>query len=38
VLAGGRTKAEQHGADGVPWVSASDGSTIADQLADVGML
>ena len=32
VLAGGRTKAEQHGAD-VPWVSASDGSTIADRLA-----
>ena len=32
VLAGGRTKAEQHGADS-PWVSASDGSTIAEQLA-----
>ena len=37
VLAGGRTKAEQHGAD-VPWVSASDGSTLADQLGDVGLL
>ncbi|WP_136707160.1 phosphatase domain-containing protein [Agromyces sp. H66] len=37
VLAGGRTKAEQHGAT-VPWVSASDGSSLADQLADVGLL
>lgn len=37
VLAGGRTKAEQHGAN-VPWVSASDGSNLADQLADVGVL
>lgn len=37
VLAGGRTKAEQHGAD-VPWVSASDGATIADRLTDVGLL
>ncbi|MFE6255263.1 App1 family protein [Agromyces sp. NPDC057865] len=37
VLAGGRTKAEQHGVD-VPWVSASDGATLADQLADLGIL
>lgn len=37
VLAGGRTKAEQHGAD-VPWVSASDGATIADRLTHVGLL
>jgi phosphatidate phosphatase APP1 len=37
VLAGGRTKAEQHGAE-VPWVSASDGSNLADQLADIGLL
>jgi phosphatidate phosphatase APP1 len=37
VLAGGRTKAEQHGAE-VPWVSASDGATLADQLADIGLL
>jgi len=37
VLAGGRTKAEQHGAE-VPWVSASDGANLADQLADVGLL
>ncbi|GAA4381925.1 App1 family protein [Agromyces bauzanensis] len=37
VLAGGRTKGEQHGAN-VPWVSASDGSNLADQLADVGVL
>ena len=33
VLAGGRTKAEQHGAE-APWVSASDGSTIADRLGE----
>ena len=37
VLAGGRAKAEQHGAD-VPWVSASDGATLAVRLGDVGML
>ena len=37
VLAGGRTKAEQHGAD-APWVSASDGSTIADRLGEIGLL
>jgi phosphatidate phosphatase APP1 len=37
VLAGGRTKAEEHGTD-VPWVSASDGSTIADRLAEVGVV
>ncbi|WP_436407419.1 App1 family protein [Agromyces litoreus] len=37
VLAGGRTKAEQHGTD-VPWVSASDGATLADRLAAIGML
>ena len=37
VLAGGRTKADEHGAD-VPWVSASDGATLADRLSDVGML
>ncbi|MGR2753542.1 App1 family protein [Agromyces arachidis] len=37
VLAGGRTKAEQHGAD-VPWVSASDGATLAERLSDIGML
>ena len=37
VLAGGRTKAEQHGAD-VPWVSASDGATLADRLGDIGIL
>ncbi len=37
VLAGGRTKAEQHGAE-APWVSASDGSTIADRLADISLL
>ena len=37
VLAGGRSKAEQHGAD-VPWVSASDGSTLADKLGEHGLL
>ncbi|MFC5790319.1 DUF2183 domain-containing protein [Agromyces tardus] len=37
VLAGGRTKAEQHGAD-VPWVSATDGARIADQLHAIGLL
>ena len=37
VLAGGRTKSDEHGAD-VPWVSASDGATLADRLSDVGML
>ncbi|WP_157002655.1 App1 family protein [Agromyces laixinhei] len=37
VLAGGRTKGEQH-APSVPWVSASDGSAIADRLADLGVL
>lgn len=36
VLAGGRATAP-HGTE-VPWVSASDGSTIADQLAEVGLL
>lgn len=37
VLAGGRTKAEQHGAD-VPWVSASDGATLDDLLTQEGLL
>jgi phosphatidate phosphatase APP1 len=37
VLAGGRSKADQHGAD-VPWVSASDGSTLADRLGEHGLL
>ncbi|MGX5697269.1 App1 family protein [Agromyces soli] len=37
VLAGGRTKTEPHG-PGIPWVSASDGSTLADLLADAGVL
>ena len=37
VLAGGRTKAEEHDTD-LPWVSASDGSSIADQLARIGMV
>ncbi|UIP58448.1 App1 family protein [Agromyces marinus] len=36
VLAGGRAKSAQHA--GVPWVSARDGATIADRLADIGML
>ena len=37
LLAGGRTKSEEHNA-GVPWVSASDGATLADRLSDIGML
>jgi phosphatidate phosphatase APP1 len=37
VLAGGRTKAEEHGAD-VPWVSANDGSEIAERLVAFGLL
>lgn len=37
VLAGGRSKAEEHTAD-VPWVSAGDGSTLADQLAEAGIM
>jgi len=37
VLAGGRTKADEHGAD-VPWVSANDGSEIADRLVALGLL
>lgn len=36
VLAGGRTKFNEH--TGVPWVSAGDGSGIADKLRDVGVL
>ncbi|WP_395243308.1 App1 family protein [Agromyces sp. MMS24-K17] len=37
VLAGGRSKGDGH-EPGVPWVSASDGSSLADQLADAGIL
>ena len=37
VLAGGRTKPEQHDAE-LPWVSANDGSTIADGLAEIGLV
>ncbi|WP_394552131.1 App1 family protein [Agromyces sp. MMS24-JH15] len=37
MLAGGRSKGEEHG-DTVPWVSASDGSTLADLLAERGIL
>ncbi|SFR78966.1 Phosphatidate phosphatase APP1 [Agromyces sp. CF514] len=37
VLAGGRGKASQVEVR-VPWVSASDGSTMADQLAEAGIL
>ncbi|QEO13176.1 DUF2183 domain-containing protein [Agromyces intestinalis] len=36
VLAGGRSKTDGHESD-VPWVSASDGSRLADQLAEVGV-
>jgi len=37
VLAGGRGKADQDGVT-APWVSASDGSTLADRLAEAGVL
>ncbi|GAA2459642.1 App1 family protein [Agromyces soli] len=37
VLAGGRTKTGEHD-DGIPWVSASDGSSLADRLAEAGVL
>ncbi|WP_350346845.1 phosphatase domain-containing protein [Agromyces sp. G08B096] len=37
VLAGGRTKQEEH-PGAVPWVSAGDGSTLADRLAEEGIM
>lgn len=37
VLAGGRSKVDEH-TEAVPWVSAGDGSTLADQLADAGIM
>ncbi|MDR5700754.1 App1 family protein [Agromyces aerolatus] len=37
VLAGGRTKVDEH-TDQVPWVSAGDGSTLADRLAEAGVM
>jgi len=37
VLAGGRSKVDEH-TDAVPWVSAGDGSTLADQLAEAGVM
>ncbi|MBN9177363.1 MAG: DUF2183 domain-containing protein [Microbacterium sp.] len=38
VLAGGRTAVNDHAAAGVPWVSASDGAGLLDQLTDVGVI
>lgn len=38
VLAGGRTAVDEHGAAGVPWVSADDGAGLNDRLEDVGVL
>ncbi|QAY74166.1 DUF2183 domain-containing protein [Agromyces protaetiae] len=37
VLAGGRSKLDEHAYE-VPWVSAGDGSTLADQLTEAGLL
>jgi phosphatidate phosphatase APP1 len=37
VLAGGRSKVEDH-TRAVPWVSAGDGSTLADRLAEAGIM
>lgn len=37
VLAGGRAKPEEHSPE-IPWVSASDGSSLADRLAEAGVL
>lgn len=38
VLAGGRTAVNDHSAARVPWVTASDGAGILDQLTDVGIV
>lgn len=38
VLAGGRTPSESHGDDVAPWVHASDGAGLSDQLARLGIL
>ncbi|MFK0400877.1 App1 family protein [Microbacterium sp. NPDC090225] len=38
VLAGGRTDAEPHGDEDVPWVSAEDGAGLRDRLGDAGIL
>jgi len=38
VLAGGRSEAEAHGVDGVPWVYADDGAGLIVQLEKLGLL
>jgi phosphatidate phosphatase APP1 len=38
VLAGGRTPAEEHGEQVVPWVYAPDGAGLSAQLGDLGLL
>jgi phosphatidate phosphatase APP1 len=38
VLAGGRSEAEAHTADGIPWVYADDGAGLLAQLVELGLL
>jgi len=38
VLAGGRTAVNDHSAAGVPWVTGSDGASLLDRLAEVGLV
>jgi phosphatidate phosphatase APP1 len=38
VLAGGRSGAGEHGADGVPWIYADDGAGLIEQLEHLGVL
>ncbi len=38
MLAGGRAAPDDHSADAVPWVSASDGAGLRERLHDVGLL
>ena len=37
VLAGGRTVVDDHSAQGVPWVTESDGAGLLDRLSEVGV-
>ncbi len=38
VLAGGRTAVDDHSAAEVPWVTGSDGASLADRLGDAGII
>ncbi|GAA1525072.1 phosphatidate phosphatase APP1 [Microbacterium ginsengiterrae] len=38
VLAGGRASSDDHSEDTAPWVAASDGAGLREQLTDVGIL